>query len=73
MALDLERRQADRRRVRGPAHVLVLRGQIIDHHMDDQVDWHEVAEAAKKIADFARSRQAQAWKRVRSWDPEAAC
>jgi hypothetical protein len=36
--------------------------------MDDQVDWHEVAEAATKILDFARRRQQRAWDRVKGWD-----
>jgi len=77
----MERRSGERRltvvaggRGLGPGMVTVLRGQLVEHHMDDQTDWHEVAEAAAKIADFARGRQRRAWDRVRSWDgnPEPA-
>lgn len=79
MAVQLERRHGDRRltvlpggRGKGPGMVTVLRGQLVEHHMDDQVDWSEVAEAADKIAAFARGRQRKAWIRVKSWDPEPA-
>jgi len=72
----MERRNGDRRmtvlpggRGKGPGQVCVLRAQLVEHHMDDQVDWHEVAEAATKIADFARGRQDRAWTRVKAWDP----
>lgn len=75
MAVDfVERRRADRRRQLGPGKVVVLRAQLVDHHIDDQVDWSEVAKAARKIADFAEAKQARAWARVQSWDggPDAA-
>jgi len=71
----MERRLGDRRltvlsggRGKGPGMVTVLRAQLVEHHIEDQVDWHEVAEAATKIADFARGRQQKAWSRVKSWD-----
>jgi len=76
MAVDIERRNGDRRltvlaggRGKGPGMVQVLRGQLVEHHMDDQVDWHEVAKAAHQIAVFAEGRQRKAWARVKSWDP----
>jgi len=69
MALDFaDRRMNDRRQTRGPDHVLVLRGQLVEHHMEDQVEWSEVAKAAHKIADFAERQQAKAWQRVKGWD-----
>ena len=71
MALEvIERRQGrDRRRTHGPEVVRVPRAQLVNHHIDDQVDWSEVAKAAHQIASFAEGRQAKAWKRVKSWDP----
>lgn len=72
-----ERRQGERRqgtqvvpggRGRGPGRVVVLRDQLVEHHLDDQVDWHEVASAAQKIVDFARAKQERAYRRVRNWD-----
>jgi hypothetical protein len=79
MAVQLDRRQGDRRltvmpggRGKGPGMAIVLRAQLVEHHIDDQVDWSEVAKAARQIATFADSRQAKAWKRVKSWDPEPA-
>ena len=57
----MERRNGERRltvvaggRGRGPGMVTVLRGQLVEHHCDDQVDWHEVAEAAKVSGDVTR-------------------
>jgi hypothetical protein len=76
-----ERRVAQRRReVRaiggrgvGPGKVTVLRGQLIEHHVEDQVDWHEMAEALDRARRFALARQQRAWNRVRAWDsPEQA-
>ena len=56
----------------GPSKVLVLRSQLIEHHIDDQVAWAEVAEAAEKVAVFARAKQKRAWDRMRSWDGQGA-
>jgi hypothetical protein len=70
MVVDFDRA----RRTHGPAHVTVLRGQLIDHHMDDQVAWADVASAARKLAEYADAQQRRAWKRVTDWDgpPDAA-
>lgn len=76
MAVDFQERRIgrDRRRTPGPEIVRVPRAQLVDHHIDDQVDWAQVADAAQRIVDFARYRQNRAWKRVQSWDgpPDAA-
>ena len=75
MAVVVERRFGDRRRQRGPGKLVVLRTQLVDHHIEDQVAWADVATAARKVADFAEAQQRRAWKRVRSWDeggPDAA-
>jgi hypothetical protein len=57
----------------GPGRVVVLRDQLVEHHIEDQVDWHEMAEALGRAQRFALTRQQRSWNRVRGWDaPPAA-
>lgn len=68
MAQTAARRLAERPGGLDPGKVIVLRAQLVEHHIQDQVDWAEVAEAAEKIAAFCRRKQQRAWTRVQAWD-----